>query len=83
MMSVFAKGGIKYFMSMINSLQIILHLPILSVSFPASIMAFYKTIVPFVMFDIIELSEHFNNEFKSKIHFENEELDVLLITDQT
>ena len=59
-LNCFAQGGIRYLISLINTLQIILHFPIFSISWPAPIMNFYSTIVPFVMFDIVESFDELN-----------------------
>lgn len=40
--------------SMLNGLQIVLHLPIMGVQEPANVMDVFSQIVPMVAFDIIE-----------------------------
>ena len=63
--------------SMINALQMILHLPIMSIKFPSNTMNFYQAIKPFVAFDILD-----NNEiFESFFHFKDTDLDELNISD--
>jgi hypothetical protein len=39
---------------MINSLQLIVHLPLINVSTPANVMTIEGVLVPIVMFDIFE-----------------------------
>jgi hypothetical protein len=39
---------------MLNGLQIIIHLPILQIVLPASVMFFFQLIIPFAMFDILD-----------------------------
>ena len=68
-------------LSMINTLQIILHLPIFEIHWPAPIMNFYRIIIPFVMFDIIESIDPVNKEFQSTFHPLNEDDEVVLIVD--
>ena len=81
-LSFFARGGYEYMLSMINALQIILHLPIFNVAWPAPIMEFYKVIIPFVMFDIIESFESINDLFVSAVQWEDGDNDELNIFDQ-
>ena len=47
-------GGMDYQLIMMRSLQIILHLPILFVVFPANVMMLKSELIPFVMFDYLE-----------------------------
>ena len=62
--------------SMINALQMILHLPIMSIKFPSNTMNFYQTIKPFVAFDLLD-----NNEvFESIFHLEDPDKDELNIS---
>ena len=70
-------------LSMINTLQIILHLPIFEIHWPAPIMNFYRIIIPFVMFDVIETISPVNDKFQSTFHPYNENDDIVLIADQT
>ena len=51
---IFASGGLQYMVSMINSLQMILHLPIFLINFPTNVMFFYQMLKPFVAFDILD-----------------------------
>ena len=56
---------------MINALQMILHLPIMSIKFPSNTMNFYQAIKPFVAFDLLD-----NNEiFESYFHYKDTALD--------
>ena len=51
--NIFMAGSMHHMISMINSLQIILHLPIANVSVPAIAMNFFKVLIPIAMFDIL------------------------------
>ena len=63
--------------SMINALQMILHLPIMSIKFPSNTMNFYQAIKPFVAFDLLD-----NNEvFESIFHLEDPDKDELNISE--
>lgn len=52
-LSYFCPSGLIYMVSMINALQIILHLPIMNISVPANTMSTFENIVPIVAFDVI------------------------------
>lgn len=47
-------GSLGHLLSMINSLQIIVHLPLLNVAVPANVMKIEELLIPIVMFDIFE-----------------------------
>ena len=68
--------------SMINGLQIILHLPIMMISWPGPIMNFYQIILPFVMFDVIESFDWINDPFQATFQWQDGDLDDLNIFDQ-
>ena len=53
-MSYLFEGGMDYQLIMIRSLQIILHLPILTVNFPANVMMIKSELISWVMFDFLE-----------------------------
>ena len=50
-------------LGMINSLQIIFHLPILYVVMPGNVQTLFQIMVPVVMFDILENFELIQNLF--------------------
>ena len=50
-------------LGMINSLQIIFHLPILHVVMPGNVQTLFQIMVPVVMFDILENFELIQNLF--------------------
>ena len=52
--SILMSGVLFKMLGMINSLQLIIHLPIFSVSFPANSQMVYKALVPVVTFDLLE-----------------------------
>jgi hypothetical protein len=47
-------GGMKYMMTLIRALQLILHLPMLRIVIPANVATMISIIMPIVMFDILE-----------------------------
>jgi hypothetical protein len=47
-------GASTYLMGMIRAMQMVLHLPMLRVLFPANVSALYSSILPFVMFEILD-----------------------------
>ena len=47
-------GSLSQLLSMINSLQLIVHLPFFAVSVPANVMTIEEILIPIVMFDIFE-----------------------------
>jgi hypothetical protein len=63
LLNVFMSGIMHHMLSMINSLQIILHLPIMNVVFPAITLNFFKVMIPIAMFDILNGLEFYENIF--------------------
>ena len=51
---VHGSGAVKYMIGMLNSLQLIIHLPLLSMIFPSNVSFFFRLILPIVMFDLLE-----------------------------
>ena len=47
-------GSMDYMVGMINSLQIIIHLPIMAIILPGNASFFFSLILPFVMFDFLD-----------------------------
>ena len=47
-------GSLSQILGMINSLQLIVHLPLFAVSVPANVMTIEGILIPIVMFDIFE-----------------------------
>ena len=47
-------GSLSLILGMINSLQLIVHLPLINVSTPANVMMVEGVLVPVVMFDVLE-----------------------------
>lgn len=52
-------GSLSQLLGMINSLQLISHLPLLAISVPANVMTLEELLVPVVMFDIFETENMF------------------------
>ena len=46
-------GAASYLMGWINSLQLIIHLPMLMTLIPANVASFFSLILPIVQFDLI------------------------------
>ena len=49
----FLEGAMNNLLAFFEAIQIILHLPMLSIIFPANVIALYEFIMPVVLFDII------------------------------
>ena len=47
-------GSVEYLISMINALQMVLHLPMLRIMVPSNVAAFFRVVLPIVMFDVLE-----------------------------
>ena len=66
MLNFISAGSGVYFASMVNALQFILNLPLMSMIFPANVMTFMKTMIPIVMFDFLndipEVANLFGND---------------------
>ena len=52
-----APSGLQYFISLVNCLQLILHLPILYFTVPANAMNIFETLLPVVGFDFLEVDD--------------------------
>ena len=59
-------GALGYMIGWINTLQLIIHLPILRTLVPANVNVFFQTIIPIVTFDLIppEWSTEYILEFE-------------------
>ena len=53
-------GSLQFLLGAIDQIQLIVHLPILDVKFPANTMKFYNYIVPIVNFDILSEIKEYN-----------------------
>jgi hypothetical protein len=49
-------GSLDYLFMMVRSFQLILHLPMFNIMYPGTIMMMFQILLPFVMFEIIDLS---------------------------
>jgi hypothetical protein len=58
-MNLIMAGSLSMILGMINSLQLIVHLPLLAVSAPANVMMIEEILIPIVMFDIFESDDLF------------------------
>lgn len=59
-------GALSYMIGWINTLQIIIHLPMLKILVPANVSLFFQLVVPIVTFDVIppEWSTEYIMEFE-------------------
>ena len=53
-LNLVGQGCVEYMLLMLRSLQIVMHLPILPVAFPANALAFFLYIIRLVQFDVLE-----------------------------
>jgi hypothetical protein len=54
-MSLFIRGGMKYMVMYIRSLQLILHLPLLKkIVTPSNVNMVFSIIIPIAMFDVLD-----------------------------
>ena len=58
-LNILLAGSLSQILGMINSLQLIVHLPFFAVSVPANVMTIIGILVPIVMFDIMETDDLF------------------------
>lgn len=74
-MQLFMAGALGYMIMWINTLQIIIHLPMVKLIVPSNVNVFFQTIIPVVTFDLIPpewSTEYFMDfeEFPSKLFSE-------------
>ena len=74
-------GSMKYMIAMLNSMQITIHLPLMSISMPSNVSFFFQLILPFVMFDII--SSQYSTEIVFQFDYEKQQELEQIIPDQT
>ena len=55
--NVFLTGVMTLLVSLLNSMQLIVHLPIRQVPFPANVMIILRVMMPIVMFDVFEYKD--------------------------
>ena len=86
LINIAVSGSLSQILGMINSLQLIVHLPLFAVSVPANVMTMFEILVPIVMFDILDTDDLFKvsdqmlgTKFMEKIENEG---DWSLIPDQ-
>ena len=60
---MFIAGSLSALLVVINPLQLILHLPIMSVIVPANVLSLFKILIPIVMFDVLEGNQFIQNLF--------------------
>jgi hypothetical protein len=55
--------ALTYMILMINTLQLVIHLPLFGIIFPANAMIYISNMMPIVMFDVLEGREWYENIF--------------------
>ena len=78
------QGAMSYILSVIRSLQMVLHLPMFSVIMPGNVTMFFQILLPFVMFDIfdpsnllsyfVDFDDEAQEELLSKMHTQMKDL---------
>lgn len=65
-MQLFMAGALSFMIGWINTLQIIIHLPMLKILVPANVSLFFQLVIPIVTFDVIppEWSTEYIMEFE-------------------
>ena len=61
--NILISGSLSQIMGMINSLQLVFHLPIMSIIAPANIITMFQILIPVVMFDVMESMDFFSDMF--------------------
>ena len=59
-------SSLIHMVSLINALQFIFHLPIMSVIFPANLLSYFTFMIPLVMFDVLDDIPLFESFFVAK-----------------
>jgi hypothetical protein len=62
-LNIVLQGAMHFILSMIRSLQLIIHLPIMSMVIPSNVMTMFNILIPIVMFDVLEDLQIFNEIF--------------------
>lgn len=70
-MNMFLSGAMSSMVQWINSLQMMLHLPMMHLIMPANVSQFFELILPIAMFDIIEST--FSTELVLEFDYDKEE----------
>ena len=74
-LNVLFSGGMLYFLLLIRSLQIVLHIPMLKVILPGNVSLFFSQVISVAMFDILD------SEWTTKNVFRFDEEQQMLIQD--
>ena len=54
-------GSLSFLVSVIDQLQIVIHLPVLNIEIPPNGMEYFSIIVPIVTYDLLENVDAYNN----------------------
>lgn len=60
LISFLLSAGFHLLWSLLNELQLLIHMPIFSITFPANAMTFYGSIAQIAQFDVIDTTEDVN-----------------------
>jgi hypothetical protein len=63
LLNLIISGSLSQLLGFIDSLQLILHLPIMNIKIPASALSFFQIMIPIVLFDLLEGVEFIENIF--------------------
>ena len=53
-LNIVFQGALSLIFGMINSLQLVLHIPIMRIVLPGNLMTLFSVLIPIVMFDVLE-----------------------------
>ena len=53
-LNVVFQGALSLIFGMINSLQLVLHIPIMRIVLPGNLMTVFAVLIPIVMFDVLQ-----------------------------
>jgi hypothetical protein len=67
--------AIDFYVLMINSLQMVVYLPLLQIVNPGNVLLFFQIIRPLVAFDVMELVEKTGFKIENVINFDIEKED--------
>ena len=57
-------GSLSFLVSVVDQLQIVIHLPVLNIEMPPNGMEYFSIVVPIVTYDLLENIDAYNNFIK-------------------
>jgi hypothetical protein len=60
-MSFISNSALGFFLQTISLLQIAFHIPLMNIQFPANAIAYFKTVIPIVNFDLLGSFDLYND----------------------